>query len=165
MTPEFSRPLPIESASLPRDVSVAASPAECAALAARFSLPDIQSLSCRFHLTDAPGELIAATGLLLAEITQVCVVTLEEFTATIHEQFAVNFVPSDQLTDDIDPEAIDEIPFENGVIDLGETAAEQLALSLDPYPHKPGAVLDEADDRTVGVEHPFAALSAWKRQS
>ena len=42
------------------------------------------------------------------------------------------------------------------VLDLGEAAAEQLALSLDPYPRAPGAELPEV--ATEAEANPFAAL-------
>lgn len=59
------------------------------------------------------------------------------------------------------PESDDEIPFEGNQIDLGEAAAEQLGLALDPYPRMPGAELPEAE---ADVElHPFARLAGLRR--
>ena len=45
-----------------------------------------------------------------------------------------------------------------GTIDLGEAAAEQLALALDPYPRAPGAVLEMEEEPEAA---PFAALAAF----
>ena len=114
-----------------------ASPAECDALARRLGLPAIRALTCRFRLRPQAGGAIAATGTLRARVVQVCVATLEEFAATVAEEFAVRFVPAGTEQDDPDPESVDEIPFSGGRLDLGEAAAEQLALALDPYPRKP----------------------------
>ncbi|MDB5401383.1 MAG: hypothetical protein JWQ55_3401, partial [Rhodopila sp.] len=50
----------------------------------------------------------------------------------------------------------DEIPFDANLIDLGEAAAEQLGLALDPYPRMPGVELPLAEDEPN--PHPFAAL-------
>jgi hypothetical protein len=168
VTAEFYRPHPADAAgATTRDISVAANQAECAALARRFGLPAIGSLACHFRLVAGPGGWVAGTGDLTALITQVCVVTLDEFDSLLQERFVVAFVPTDLLTDEIDPEAIDEIPYDNGVIDLGEAAAEQLALCLDPYPHAAGASLPPADSTGDAAEaaHPFAALAARKRLS
>jgi hypothetical protein len=58
--------------------------------------------------------------------------------------------------------------YEGGAIDLGEAAAQTLALSIDPYPRSPAA---EAALREAGVKSeedaraeasPFAALKALK---
>ena len=63
----------------------------------------------------------------------------------------------------MDPEAEDEIPFASGVLDLGEAAAEQLGLALDPYPRQPGVALPELELELDGTPHPFAALAARRR--
>ena len=46
----------------------------------------------------------------------------------------------------------------DGKIDLGALAAEFFALGLDPYPRKPGALLDEERASSEPVFSPFAAL-------
>jgi hypothetical protein len=55
-----------------------------------------------------------------------------------------------------------------GTIDLGEIAAESLALALDPYPRKPGEVFHDeirARGRRSGARtSPFAVLSRLKKQ-
>ncbi len=172
MSPELSRPHQAESPGpSARDITITATDGECAALAERFGLPAIGLLACHFRLVASPGGFVAATGDLTARITQVCVVTLEEFESPVNERFVIDFVPAEMLTDDIDPEAIDEIPYENGVIDLGEAAAEQLALCLDPYPHAPGVgggvgvaiePLEDSNEDAAEASHPFAALAARK---
>ena len=83
-------------------------------------------------------------------------VTLDEFPQEIGEDFAVRFVPAGTESDE-DPESEDEIPYESGLIDLGEATIEQLALALDPYPRKPGAALPE--EAEPEDESPFAALA------
>ena len=40
---------------------------------------------------------------------------------------------------------IDEIPYQVGKIDLGEAAAEQLGLVLDPYPRMDGVAMPDYD--------------------
>ena len=145
MTPEFSRPVAadrIGRAGL--DMTVEADATERAKLAMRLQLPAIATLSCRFRLHPASRGTISADCSLTALVTQVCVVSLDEFEAAITDQALLRFVPAGAESNDVDPDSIDEIPFANGIIDLGEAAAQQLALALDPFPHKPGATLPDA---------------------
>ena len=56
------------------------------------------------------------------------------------------------------------VPYDGGAIDLGETAAETMALALDPFPRGPGA---EAALKAAGViseeeAGPFGALAGLK---
>ena len=47
-------------------------------------------------------------------------------------------------------------------LDLGEAAAEQLALALDPYPRAPDAVLPDIPDEPEVL--PFATLASLRRR-
>ncbi len=157
MTPEFHRPLSLDRiGTLGLDMTVEAKPAECAALAERMNLPAVLTLSCVFHLIRESRDKVLARGVLRATVTQICVVSLEEFDAAIEDVFQVRFVPAGEESEDVDPESDDEIPFDGNIIDLGEAAAEQLGLALDPYPRIPGTAMPE-----IGGDpepHPFAAL-------
>jgi len=157
MTPEFHRPVSLDRIG-PHglDLTVEANPAECSALAVRMNLPAVLALSCTFHLIRQGREIVLARGVLRAQVTQLCVISLEEFDAAVEEIFQVRFVPSGDESDDIDPESDDEIPFEANMIDLGEAAAEQLGLALDPYPRMPGVEMPGVEDDPE--PHPFAAL-------
>jgi uncharacterized metal-binding protein YceD (DUF177 family) len=162
MIPEFHRPVSLDRIG-PHglDLTVEASPGECAALAVRMKLPAVLTLSCVFHLIRESRDKILARGYLKVQLTQTCVISLEDFDAGLEETFQVRFVPVGEEADDIDPEADDEVPFEGNVIDLGEAAAEQLGLALDPYPRMPGAEL--ADPNAAADPHPFARLSGLRR--
>jgi uncharacterized metal-binding protein YceD (DUF177 family) len=157
MTPEFHRPLALDRIG-PHglDLTVEATPAECAALAVRMNLPAVLAVSCVFHLIREGRDVVLARGALRAKVTQTCVVSLDDFDAPVEEVFQVCFVPSGAETDDIDPESDDEIPFEGNVIDLGEAAAEQLGLALDPYPRMPDVEMPAIEDEPEA--RPFAAL-------
>ena len=176
--PEFSRRVPLQrigAHGLEQDVQ--ANAAELQALAARLQIPAVTSLRCRFTLGAPSHGAVEAEGELRAEVTQVCVVTLEPFEAVVQERFRLHFVPEGAENDDPDPDAPDEVPYRDDAIDLGETATEQLALGLDPYPRRPGLPADalpgllgiEGDDEVVDpIEesalpdrpHPFAILAA-----
>lgn len=157
MTLELHRPVPADRVGAKGlDFTVEANAAECAALALRMLLPGVLALRCTFRLTRLTASCVLAEGHLLANVVQTCVVSLDDFTAEIDERFRVRFVPAGQENDDPDPETDDEIGYTAGVLDLGEAAAEQLALALDPYPRAPGAELPEIEPDAD--EHPFAAL-------
>lgn len=153
MKPELHRPVSIaEIGPSGLDSVVEASPTECAALARRMGVPAVLSFACRFHLVRAAGGAVAARGQLAASVVRTCVVSLDDFETEVDEDFKVRFVPAGTETDNPDPEAEDEIPFAGTVIDLGEAAAEQLGLALDPYPRKPAAELPESE-QAVRTRH------------
>lgn len=165
MSPELYRPVAADRIGTDTlEVTVEANAAECAALAARMQIPALQSLTCQYRLERSVGEGIIARGRLRARVVQTCVVSLDEFESVLDEAFSVRFVPAGQESAQIDPDADDEIPFEGGVLDLGEATAEQLGLALDPYPRKPGVTLpeDTAPEQAAPEQapHPFAALAA-----
>ena len=158
MTPELSRPVAVDR--LPAALTVDANPAECTALAARLHIEGVLSLRCRFSLRRR-GEIVEAEGELQAEVVQTCVVSLEPVQQGVMDRFVVRFVPAGSEREDEDPDSPDELGYEGGTIDLGEAAAEQLALALDPYPRRPDATLDPAAD--AEADTPFAALSSLRK--
>ena len=139
-------------------VDVAATPAECALLAVRLRVPEVESFTGRITLATLPGGGIAGDGEVTVRLSRECVVSLEPFPTRHHERFRVRFVPEGQVGESEDPEAEDEIPFDSGQIDVGEALVEQVALGLDPYPRSPGAKLPGAEE--PGAGSPFSALAA-----
>jgi uncharacterized metal-binding protein YceD (DUF177 family) len=171
--PEFSRRIPVGRIGAGGlEQVIEASSDECRMLAERLQLPAVASLSCRFLLTPPLHGQVAAEGELRAEVTQVCVVSLEPFETTVAERFTLRFVPEQAgdlaAEDDIDPASPDELAYAGDAIDIGEAASEQLALALDPYPRMPGIALPQASgemaqpaapDQGSERPHPFAALA------
>ncbi len=148
---------------------IAASPAECAALASLFGLPALDLLSGKFNIAHVQRGVLAADLHLSARLTQICVITLEPFETSILETAHLRFVPAQNLREgepvELDAETLegpDEIFYTADAIDLGAVLAEQLALALDPYPRKPGAKLpdDVTDNNPPG---PFAALLPFRK--
>lgn len=168
---EFSRPLDVTRVP-PQGCTekIAADPRECAALAARFGLPAVHGLSAELKLSRWRGEGLKLKGHLLADIDQICVVSLEAFRSTLEDRFESYFLPAKALAgaDDAAIEEGDAEPFENGIIDMGEVVAEAMALALDPYPKKPGVTFadrlePESDAAGAGASpNPFAGLSRLK---
>lgn len=159
MTPELDCLVPVGRIGRQGiDVVVEANAAQRAALARRMGIPGVQSFACRFRVTAGGTDRFEATGHLSARVVQTCVISLDDFSAEVDEQFRIRFVPSGEETDDIDPDdPVDDIGYRDGVLDLGEAAAEQLGLALDPYPRRPGASLP-APDAEPARPHPFDVL-------
>ena len=143
---EFSRE--IEIARIPtggRRFVITAEPEERAALAARLGVERIDRLvaegTVRRHATE---PLVTVEGRLEAEVTQLCVVTLEPVTSRVEASLLRLFAPGPAPTVEeivIDPLREEIEPLEGDRLDLGEVVAEELALALDPYPRAPGAAL------------------------
>ncbi|MDP5281331.1 YceD family protein [Sphingomonas sp. DG1-23] len=172
MTSEFPRPHRLDQIGAGETaVEIEATPEECAALARRFDLVGIDRLAARFALRrDAIG--ILATGHLSSAVTQSCGVTGDPLPATIDEDFAIRFLPEpegEESHDDVelDEEEMDTVFYIGSVLDLGEAAAETLALALDPFPRSPNAaeVLRQAgviSDEDAGPLSPLAAALKGK---
>lgn len=144
-------------------VEIQARPEELAPVAARLGVVALDSLHCAFKLRRVGANTIEAQGMLRAQVTETCVVSLDPFSHEIAEAFTIHFVPEGMEHDDPDPDAVDQVPFAGNMVDLGEAAVEQLALALDPYPRKPGAEL--MTEPGAERANPFAALSGRHRQS
>ena len=172
ITPEFSRPISansIGSQTLLREI--AAEPAEREALARRFDLLSLDRLNAAMELRRHAGDTISLTGHLSADVVQSCVVTMVPIPARIDADFEVNYGAgkSDLPSVEIDPLGEEGLePLVDGQIDLGEAVAQQLAISLDPYPRAPGAALPSGDfpasAEQTGKIRPFAGLSALKKR-
>ncbi len=106
------------------------------------------------------------TGRVVATLEQICGITLEPLPVQVDERFSIDLVdaPTDteigteemEITlDDNSPDVI-----EDGRIDLGQYAVEQLALTLDPFPRKPGAEFVQPEE--PAEISPFAVLKAFR---
>ena len=147
-------------------VTIEATPAEREALASFFKLPAIGVLTATLRVEPWGRGGARVTGAVRGELTQTCVVSLEPFPATVDEAVDVRFAPEAAvdsrlpmketvlLADEDEPD-----PLIDGKIDLGALAQEFFALGLDPYPRKPGAVLDEERTNSGPTDSPFAALA------
>jgi len=171
---EFSRPLSLDRiSSTQHREEITASDKERTALAERFALVSLDSMTATFTLKRARKDLVRLKGRVLAELVQACVVTLDPIPARIDEKFEVDFLQGVQpavadLELDVEGAEAPE-PAPDGWIDLGEMAAEQLGLAIDPYPRKADAAVPtewkaEPAAETTPVErlNPFAALEKLK---
>lgn len=172
---ELSRRIPLSRIGNGLEERVDANAQERNALAKRFGLVDLEALACVFDLKRAGDDVVMAEGTLRARAVQSCIITGEPVPEEISERFTLRFLPRDVMPDDgdLDLEALlaeeaDDVPYEGNAIDIGEAAAEQLSLCLDPYPRKAGSGLEsfvevtpveeEESAEKSGRPNPFAAL-------
>jgi uncharacterized metal-binding protein YceD (DUF177 family) len=98
-------------------------------------------------------------GRLDAVVRQTCGVTLEPLESEIAQTFELTLLPEGSpnapagTEEVIDPDAEDPP-------DLGAIVVEQLALEIDPFPRKPGAVFDAGPQEQP--PSPFAVLKDFK---
>ena len=97
ITSEFSRfisILDIEADGI--EINISANSLECGALAKRFSVKHVQSLSAKLIFSKPEGEsLPKLEARYIAEITQICVVTLESMTSIIESKIFLTFADLD----------------------------------------------------------------------
>lgn len=166
--PEMSRPLRVEKISANGvEETIIASERERQALARRFDLIDIKSLTARLTVRpERTGLNFAVTGKVEADVVQRCVVTLEPLDAHVEQVIDVHYAAPEFLTramPERDVEEEDMEPIENGVMDLGELAAQHLGIGLEPYPRKAGLPTLEAEfGEPIVKENPFAKLVLLK---
>ncbi|MCZ6605625.1 MAG: DUF177 domain-containing protein, partial [Alphaproteobacteria bacterium] len=173
---EVSRPVLV--ADITSDAAthvVQATDREMSALAQRLELFGLAKFTAELALARVRGGEILVAGRVRARVTQTCIVTLGEVEGEIDETFELKFTPdtssppADMVisgTHEDPPE-----PLDGETIDIGEIAAQQLSLALDPYPRAPGVDFEaidagpEAGGQTAekpAVSGPFAALARLK---
>lgn len=153
-----------------------ADPEERAALARRFDLLELRSLTAHGALErSADRREIRLRGQLMADVVQTCVVSLEPVAATVSAPFERRYfrlargeeLPEPDETIDLQDEEAEIEPLRTGSIEIGEVLAEELGLVLDPYPRRPDAYeqlpelgphVSLGEPEPEPAESPFAAL-------
>ena len=163
----LARAIPV--AGLPAsglDVTLEPGEAERAALARHVGAQALPSFKAVLHLAPEKGEGVHVTGRIEAVVRQTCVVTLEPFETPLVEEVDVHFVPAGTPVPEEGDDELRDPPDEiaDGAIDVGALAGEFLALGIDPYPRKPGAVF-EPPAEPAAEDSPFAALARLKDRS
>lgn len=182
-TPEFSFAVRASALDSGEDGAVFqhdANEAERTALATRFGLVGLPAF--RFTVSLKPTRSASGfrlSGCIAAEVIQSCVVTLEPVTAHIDQTIEILLFDEAEDRDAPVETEQDFETFTDDLIDLGEIAAVELALSLDPYPRVPGAIGDKTGPGAAAAEapdgegpqgaaessthRPFAGLAALRR--
>lgn len=159
-------------------VEIVASDSERAALAKRFGFLGLPAFSARVTVDRRPGAQVVVEGRLKGRLVQACILSLEPVIQELDDAFRLVF--AENLADERDPESGEAVlnaqadapePLEGNLLDVGEIIAEQLSLTADPYPRRPGMKLDDVLPKPRGGarkaqpeqrRHPFAGLAALK---
>jgi hypothetical protein len=169
----FGRPLQVDNLPEPSLlVAVEADRRECDLLAKHVGIEAVDALTATFKVQRDGVTGVHLSGEIHARVQQTCVVSLEIFAAEIVEPVDVHFLPQVELRgwtspadrfdplSDLDPPD----PIIEGKIDLGQIAAEFLALGLDPYPRKPNVEFSYGEKLPHdGCESVFAVLQKLKK--
>jgi uncharacterized metal-binding protein YceD (DUF177 family) len=110
-------------------------------IAKALDLASLESFTAEMELAPTPAGW-RLSGRVRASLAQICGITLEPLPVEIDAPFSISLAEAvDEDSDEIIITMDDESPdlIEDGQIDLGQYAVEQLALRLDPFPRKPGA--------------------------
>jgi uncharacterized metal-binding protein YceD (DUF177 family) len=161
MTPEFSRPFRAHDVgSLTRQQMIEAEPAERDALARRFGLVELERLTAALEFTRVAAG-IRVTGQVHASGTQPCVATAEPVPFLLTERVALLLTEAGPDGDDVElaENDLDTEPLDGDIIDMGEIAAQAMALALDPYPRSSLPAPDILSEEQARMNaSPFAAL-------
>jgi len=178
----LSRPIPlIDLRGADQRHEGSATPEERAALAARFGLLEVKSLSWRINSAPWRGG-VRLYGQIQAKVVQECVVTLDPVPATLDEKITRGFLPEADLFGEDKQGSEHEIVTDSSLgeipealpdpLDIGEVVAEELGVALDPYPRKAGledevvytATPPGAEPLTEETIQPFAGLADLAKQ-
>ena len=174
---EFSRPIQVDHlGTVEKEFRLQANPSECQALAQRFDILAVKQLTATVCLTRLDNKYIRLQGHFEADVVQSCVVTLQPVPSHLAEDFELLYAPdvpseTGEVIVDLDQMDPPEMII-SGTIDIGEAAAEHLALVLNPFPRLPGAVFrlsEEIEEEEEPADEdpvfsPFAALAALKKK-
>jgi hypothetical protein len=147
-----------------RRLTLEASPEIRAQVARDLDLVDVQRLGAEFAVRPWLDGM-EIEGRVEALVVRLCGVSLEPFEVAVDEPLKVRIVPhgspnapqtEGEIIVDLDAEDPPDEAAGDGV-DPSVYVIEALALSLDPFPRKPGVVFEQpADNDPVS---PFAALA------
>jgi uncharacterized metal-binding protein YceD (DUF177 family) len=140
---------------------------ERAALSQRLGLVALDRFEVDANLSREVAGGIRLAARIEADLVQECVVTLDPVPSRLDESFVLIYRRRPLAQSEIIDLGEEDIePLEGDSIDIGEAAAQQLSLALDPFPRAPTAQLPEAGVPDPATEremppptHPFAALA------
>ncbi|MGH7017760.1 MAG: YceD family protein [Caulobacteraceae bacterium] len=156
-----------EARSYSRVIALEADEKERARLAQSLALEHLSFLAVEILLrpwldgVEIGGRLRAVAG-------RICGLSLEPFDEPIDHHFQVRLTPARGESArpaahviDVDPHEDSSEEVEGAGVDLDRIIFEELALALDPWPRKPGAVFEPPE--TPAPDSPFSSLSRLRR--
>ncbi len=165
----WDQPLTWPQARAARTLRLVADAPTRALLARDLDLEGLDRLEASLTLTPW-RDGVEIVGRVLAQVTQICGVSLDPFDTVLDEPLNVRVVPggSPNAPRPSEGEVIIDLDAEDppdeaqgGGVDLTAHVVETLVLSLDPYPRAPGAVFEPPPP--TDETSPFAALARLSR--
>lgn len=133
-------------------------------IARALDLQGLENFAAEIDVTPTPSSSAwTLKGRVTAHAVQTCGLTLEPLPVDVDRRFSIQLAesaPQDDGEIEVTLDEDDADLIEEGKIDLGQYAVEQLALSLDPFPRKAGAEFVQPEEPSE--ISPFAALKALK---
>ena len=163
-----------EAKRAPVRVDLALDRAECAALAALHGLEAVEGFVLKGTASTYEKRTLKVEGDLSAQVTYVCGVTLQPYTAALEVAFKQLFVPDfdHEAGEAIEIDPLDDFDVDqlhDGVADVADAAYQLFAISLDPFPRHPSLADGQARDSWTDdspedreTQSPFAVLSQLK---
>jgi len=173
IVPEFSRLIAVDRVGLKeKSFAIEAEAKELKALAARLGIPEAKSVKADITLKlIRGGSIILLKGRVQAALVQNCVVTLDPVETSVDEEFSLTYsMESERDHGEVVIDMAEEDPpepVENGQIDIGEAAAEHLALAMDPFPRAPGVTFEappEPPAEQPQKANPFEVLAEHRKK-
>jgi uncharacterized metal-binding protein YceD (DUF177 family) len=164
--PEFSRIVSLRQLGAePFRQRIEATAEERERLSQRFDLIALDRLVAEVELQRRSAEVIVLEAGFEAEFEQCCAVSLEPIRGAVLDRFSLVYGPAPANQDEIvvsgDEPAFE--PLHGDAIDIGEAVAQELSLTLPPFPRDPEAVIDDAAE-AQSLEGPLAALARLRRE-
>jgi hypothetical protein len=142
-------------------------------LAALFGIESLESFTFDYTLEPVGTDRAHLSGEIHAELTQLCILTLEPVRETVDETVSLACWPQKQIEREeaaapqTDPQGLPAdppAPIVNGRINVGALAAEILASAINPYPRKDGVEFawDDPRHEDGAAFGPFAELAKLK---
>ena len=134
------------------------------ALAERFGWVAINNLAIELTVRKVARNCWDVSGQICADIIQSCIVTGAPVAESIDFQIDERYIKLGDKMDEVEVRLDGAEPLKNGAIDIGELAVQSLGLAATAWPR----VENAPDSYSVGdqrSDHPFAGLSALKRQN
>jgi uncharacterized metal-binding protein YceD (DUF177 family) len=167
MENEFQRIIDLDSSTtFGNSITLTANDDEKKALAERFGLLDLSSLSATIVITvDDIQKCFRVEGTLCAELMQKCIISLKPVPESINAPFSVLLVMETTQKQEQEEEINWEADVEyitDSKVDVGEIVAQYLSLMMDPYPKCADQEQETKESALPKTKNPFSILEKLK---
>ena len=136
--------------------------AEIAELVTRFDFVSIEDMRADVTIRKVARDCWDVAGTLSARVVQCCVITGDQVPELVDFTIEERYVRETEDDDDVEVDLIGAEPLVGGSIDIGEMVAQNLGISVEPWPKSP-AYADSLIREDVPDEHPFSGLATLRK--